>query len=295
MVRHHEAADAVVGAGRAHDDGVVRADRGARLRVAVVGIRTRDRTADRDARELLPGRRVERDDRHVERQQEDPVVAVGDAAVGDDAVVLEGREVVGRVVPDHVARHAVDREDLVVARGDVENAVDGDREGLLALLDPGHGLVQVERERPAELRDVSGRDLRQRRIAVLVDRVAEVRPVARAASATCFAEAPPPAISTTTIRSTPTSPASRGRVMRRIAILSSLPTRSMPVAFDKRREDDRAVIRPFRNFFTGGHAPGRRPRPPRAGLVGSMDGCCRPSGRAGATPRAAGRRTRELT
>ena len=145
MVGHHEAADAVVGAGGA-DDGVVRADRRARLGVAVVRERAGHVARDRDARHQLAGVLVERDDRHVERQQEELAVAVGDAAVGDDPVVLEGRDVVGRVVPERCAGDAVDGEHLIVAGGDVDRAVDDDRVRLLPLLDPGHDLVQVEDE-----------------------------------------------------------------------------------------------------------------------------------------------------
>jgi hypothetical protein len=80
-------------------------------------------------------------------------------------------------VPDHVAGRPVDREHLIVAGGDVHRSVDDDRVGLLPLLDPGHELVQVRSEDAAELVDVLRRDLRERRVAVLVHRIPEVQPV----------------------------------------------------------------------------------------------------------------------
>ena len=184
MVRHHEAADAVLRAGRADDHAVVGADRGARLRVAVVGRRARDGPGDRHPPLQLAGRRVERGDGHVERQHEDVAVAEGDAAVGDDAEVPEDGDVVRRPAPLDLAGRRVERPDVVVVRRHVQRPVRLDRIRLLAAADARVDLAEVDGEEPAELRDVPRSDLRQRRVPVLVRRVAEAAPadVGRGAS-----------------------------------------------------------------------------------------------------------------
>ena len=166
VVGHHEAAHAVLGAGRADDQAVVRR-RSARSSRSSRSSRRRPERRARSARapSCLPvaGSSATIVMSSVSRKTRSS--QYGDAAVRDDAEVLERGDVVGRVVPEQVAGRRVDGEDLIVARGDVHRPVDDDRVGLLALLDPGHDLVQVERERAPELIDVAGRDLRQRRVA----------------------------------------------------------------------------------------------------------------------------------
>ncbi len=176
VVRHHEAADAVLGAGGAQDQPVVGADGSARLRVAVARGRARDRLGDRYAPLELARRRVERDDRHVQRQDEDVAVAEGDAAVRDDAEVAEDGDVVRGPTPLHLARRRVEGEDVVVVRRHVDRPVLHHREGLLPAADRRVDDPEVDREDPAELADVVLCDLRQRRVPVLVRGVAEAAP-----------------------------------------------------------------------------------------------------------------------
>ena len=176
VVGHHEAADAVLGAGRADDQPMVGADRGARLGVAVARGRPRDGPGDRDAPLQLPRRRVERDDRHVQRQDEDVAVAERHTAVRDDAEVAEDGDVVRGPAPLHLAGRGVEGEDVVVVRRHVDRSVLHDRERLLPAADRRVDGAEVDREDPAELADVVLRDLRQRRVPVLVRRVAEAAP-----------------------------------------------------------------------------------------------------------------------
>ena len=102
----------------------LRADRRARLGVAVARRRARARPSRSGRAAQLARRRVERGDRHVERQDEHLPVAERDAAVGDDPEVAEDGDVVGLPAPDDRAGRRVEREDVVVVRRHVERAVD---------------------------------------------------------------------------------------------------------------------------------------------------------------------------
>jgi hypothetical protein len=121
--------------------------------------------------------RVERNDMHVQLQQEEAVGAVGEPAVRDDAEVLEECAVRGLVLPEDFPAGAVDREDVVVVRGDVQLSADRERIRLLPLLDVGVELEEVDVVRALQLVDVLRVDVVQRRVAVVVDRAAEREPV----------------------------------------------------------------------------------------------------------------------
>ena len=176
MVRHHEAADAVLRAGGTDDQMVVRADRRARLGVAVVGRRAGDGLGDADALDEIPVRGIERDDRHVEREDEDLAVAERDAAVRDDPEVLEDAAVVRLIAPLHLAGRRVERPDVVVVRRHVHRAARDDGIRLLAAADAGIDRVKVDGDHAPEVVDVRLRDRRERRVSVLVGRVAEAAP-----------------------------------------------------------------------------------------------------------------------
>ena len=105
VVGHHEAARAVFGAGGADDQLVVGADRRARLGVAVVRLTRRARRREIGTRaSCLPvaGSSATIVMSSVSRKTR--LSQYRDAAVRDDAEVLEGGDVVGRVVPEQVAR-----------------------------------------------------------------------------------------------------------------------------------------------------------------------------------------------
>jgi hypothetical protein len=130
---------------------MVRTGRLAGLGVAVVRAGARNVVGDRHALDQVPVRGTDRVDVHVERQQEELAVAVGDAAVRDDAEVLEDAAV-GRLEPPHdLTARGVDAEDVVVVRRDVELSAHRDRVGLLADLDAGVDRLEVHRVGAAEL------------------------------------------------------------------------------------------------------------------------------------------------
>ena len=83
------------------------------------------------------------------------------------------------VFPQHVAGVDVDRERIVVARHDVDDAVVHDRLRLIGAARPHAGAAERCAPHGAQVRDVVAVDLRQRRVA-LVGEVAAVREPARA-------------------------------------------------------------------------------------------------------------------
>ncbi len=144
-VGHHEPPNPVLRASRADEDAVVRADRRARLRVAVVRGRVPDVVADRDDTQHLAVAWPQRNELHVELSDEETAVAVCEAPVGDDAEVLEERAVGRLVLPEHLAGSAVEREDVVVVRRHEELAADRERIRLLTAAHIGVELLEVDR------------------------------------------------------------------------------------------------------------------------------------------------------
>ena len=175
--RHHVAAHAVLGAGGTHHDLPACADRGARLRVAVVGRCVGDELADRDLPHHLAVARAQRDELHVERGHEELAAAVREPAVGGDAEIDEEAAVPGPVLPLDLAGVAVEREDEVVVRRHVERAVDRERIGLLPAANVGVDTAEIDGEDAPHPVDVRPVDLGQRRVAVVVGRPAETGPV----------------------------------------------------------------------------------------------------------------------
>ena len=175
--RHHVAAHAVLGAGRPHHELAARADRRARLRVAVVRGCVRDELADRDLADHLAVARPQRDELHVERRHEELAAAVGEAAVGGDAEVDVEAAVARLVLPLDPAGGTVEREDEVVVRRHVERAVDRERIRLLPAAHVGVDAAEVDGEDAAHPVDVVPVDLRQRRVAEVVGSPAEAGPV----------------------------------------------------------------------------------------------------------------------
>ena len=106
---------------------------------------------DRDPLDHVAVRRAQRDDVHVEREQEELAVAVGQPAIGDDAEVLEEAAGTGLELPHDLPGRPVDAEDVVVVRGHVELSVDGDRIGLRSDLDARIELPEVDRVGAPEL------------------------------------------------------------------------------------------------------------------------------------------------
>ncbi len=176
--RHDEAADPVLRAGSAHQHAALRADRRARLPVAVVRRRAGNGGVHGHAREQPTGRCVERDEVHVERREEQAAAAVRDAAVRADAEVREQRGVRRLVAPDHTARRAVQGEDVVVGGRHVDAAVDDERVRLLPAEHRGVERAEVHVEHATESADVRSRDLPERRVPGLVERAAPAEPVA---------------------------------------------------------------------------------------------------------------------
>src|SRR5205807_1943056 len=103
-----------------------------------------------------------------------------------------------------LAGGGVERPDRVVVRRHVEDAVLLHRVRLLAAPRVRVQRVEVDGEDPAELRDVTRIYLRQRRVAVLVRRVAEAAPAGVAVGALPTAErraaAAPPASASSNAR-----------------------------------------------------------------------------------------------
>ena len=106
------------------------------------------------------------DELHVELEDEELAAAVREAAVRDDAEVLEDGAVRRLSLPEDLPGRAVDREDVGVVRRHVERAADRERIRLLAAARVRVEPQEVHRVHAAELVDVRRRDLGQRREAV---------------------------------------------------------------------------------------------------------------------------------
>ncbi len=124
---------------------------------------------------FVAGRGVERDETAVERAEEQLAFVRSDAAI--DGVAARLHAGFARhfriVLPQQLAARGVDRLHLAPRAGGIQHAVDDQRRGFLAAM-----RVEVDEPREAELLDVAGVDLRERREALLRVRAPVREPVA---------------------------------------------------------------------------------------------------------------------
>ena len=171
IVRLHAAADAVLGAGEAGDDEPVVIERRAR-----------------DGEPFLPSLRLHRPDHRagplIEREElavqladEHLAVAQADAAARPPAA--DGGDLVVElrlIAPQRLTRLDADRKHIVCARDDVDDAVVDDRLGLAGILDAHARAIEPRPPDGLELRHVVAIDLRQRRVAAVVQVAAVGQP-----------------------------------------------------------------------------------------------------------------------
>src|SRR5690606_6909987 len=120
---------------------------------------------------------LERDELAVELPDEDLAVAEADAAAGPAAAhgVVGGIEL-GAILPENLARLDVEREDVVGAGHDVDDALVNDRLRFARVLRTDARAAQPRAPNALQVRDVVPVDLRQRRVAAVVPVAAVRRP-----------------------------------------------------------------------------------------------------------------------